>query len=86
MTPIEKAILYAIGTGNYYASNIFEEANKQLKKEDEIETDLTGSHKGFTDLIAEMEGDVLRIEIEHRSTKEQIKKSIRKTTQMWSMR
>jgi hypothetical protein len=32
MIPIEKAILYAIETGNYYASDIFEIANKELKK------------------------------------------------------
>jgi len=32
MLPIEKAILYAIGTGNYLASDIFEVGNKQLKK------------------------------------------------------
>jgi TusA-related sulfurtransferase len=40
--------------------------------------DLTGGHKGFTDLIAEKEGEVLRIEIEHRSTKKQIETNIRK--------
>ena len=171
MIPIEKAILYAIGTGNYYASDIFEIANKELKKmgsstrhysefkkkfyefskkppegkglvefskrgrsfcywlsqwgeiafaekfkvpsdrainelggggklsravalevikewlepggyvvskEDEVETDLTKSHRGYTDLIAEKGDEVLRIEIEHRSPKEQIEKNIRK--------
>jgi hypothetical protein len=116
MTPIEKAILYAIGTGNYYAPDIFEIAfaekfkmpsdrainelggggklsravaleiikewlepeGYQVNKEDKIETDLTDRHKGFTELIAEKDGKLLRIEIEHRSTKEQIERNIRK--------
>jgi len=178
LTPVEKATLYAIGIGNYYASDIFEEANKQLKKmgastqhynefkkvfydfsklppegkglvefskrgrsfcywlsqwgeiafaekfkmptdrainemggggklsravalevikgwlepegytvskEDEIATDLTESHKGFTDLIAEKDGEVLRIEIEHRSTKGQIETNIRKNLEYADM-
>ncbi|MDD2666635.1 MAG: type IV secretion system DNA-binding domain-containing protein [Methanocellales archaeon] len=171
MDYLDKAILWAIGTGNYYASDIFEEANKKLKlmgastrhysefkkkfyelsklppegkglveftkrgrsfcywlsqwgeiafaekfdmpsdrainelggggklsrsvaleiikewlepegykvrKEDEIETDLSESHRGYTDLVAEKDGEEVRIEIEHRSTKEQIEKNIRK--------
>jgi TusA-related sulfurtransferase len=49
-----------------------------VSKEDEIATDLTESQKGFTDLIAEKDGEILRIEIEHLSTKEQIEKNIRK--------
>lgn len=32
MTPLEKAMLYAIGTGNFLASDIFEQGNKQLKQ------------------------------------------------------
>ena len=31
MEPLEKAILYAIGTGNYLASDIYEAGNKKLK-------------------------------------------------------
>jgi len=50
----------------------------QVSKEDEVETDLTKSHRGYTDLIAEKGGEVLRIEIEHRSSKQQIEKNIRK--------
>ena len=175
MLPIEKAILWAIGTGNYNASEIFEEGNKKLKamgystahysefkkkfyemaklppegkglieftkrgrsfyywlsewgeiafaekfgmpsdramnemggggklskavalelikewlepegytvkKEDLIETDLTESHRGYTDLVAEKDGKILRIEIEHRSPKEQIEKNIRKNLEV----
>jgi len=172
MTPFDKAILWAIGVGNYNAADIYEEANKKLKewgcstrkysefkkkfyefaklpqeggkglieftklgrsfcywlskwgeiafaekfgmpsdrainelggggkpskaialevikewlepqgykvtKEEEIETDLTESHKGYTDLVAEKDGEALRIEIEHRSPKEQVEKNIRK--------
>ncbi|MCP8313115.1 MAG: type IV secretory system conjugative DNA transfer family protein [archaeon] len=171
MTPLEKAILWAIGIGNYNASEIFEEGNKKLKdmgastrhysefkkifyelaklppegkglveftkrgksfcywlskwgeiafaekfgmpsdrainelggggklsravalevikdwlepegykvrKEEEIETDLTESQRGYTDLVAEKDGETLRIEIEHRSPKEQVEKNIRK--------
>ena len=44
----------------------------------EVETDLTKSHRGYTDLIAEKGSEVLRIEIGHRSSKEQIEKNIRK--------
>jgi len=50
----------------------------KVTKEEEIETDLTESHKGYTDLVAEKDGEVLRIEIEHRSPKEQVEKNIRK--------
>ena len=50
----------------------------KVSKEDEVETDLTKSHRGYTDLIAEKGDEVLRIEIEHRSPKEQIEKNIRK--------
>jgi len=171
MEPLEKAILYAIGTGNYLASDIYEAGNKKLKamgystqqyakfkkkfyemsklppkgkglieftkigrsfyywlsqwgeiafaekfgmpsdramnelggggkpskaialqiikewlepegykvrKEDKIETDLTESHRGYTDLVAEKDGKEIRIEIENRSPKEQIERNIRK--------
>jgi len=171
MEPLEKAILYAIGTGNYTASDIYEAGNKKLKamgystqqyakfkkkfyemsklppkgkglieftkigrsfyywlsqwgeiafaekfgmpsdramnelggggkpskaialqiikewlepegykvrKEDKIETDLTESHRGYTDLVAEKDGKEIRIEIENRSPKEQIERNIRK--------
>jgi hypothetical protein len=171
LTPLEKAMLFAIGTGNYQASDIFGEGNKKLKalgastchysefkkkfyelsklppegkglieftkrgrsfcywlsewgeiafaekfnvpsdrainelggggklsravaleliknwlepegykvrKEDEINTDLNLSKRGYTDLVAEKDGEVLRIEIEHRSPKEQVEKNIRK--------
>jgi hypothetical protein len=172
MTPLEKAILWAIGVGNYSSADIYEEGNKKLKewgcstrkydefkkklyefaklpkeggkglieftklgrsfcywlskwgeiafaekfgmpsdrainelggggkpskavalevikewlepegykvtKEEEIETNLTESHRGYTDLVAEKNGEVLRIEIEHRSPKEQVEKNIRK--------
>ena len=171
MEPLEKAILYAIGTGNYTASEIYEKGNKKLKamgystqqyakfkkkfyemsklppkgkglieftkigrtfyywlsrwgeiafaekfgmptdrainelggggkpskaialqiikewlepegytvrKEDKIETDLTESHRGYTDLVAEKDGKEIRIEIENRSPKEQIERNIRK--------
>jgi len=50
----------------------------KVTKEEEIETDLTESHKGYTDLVAEKDGEVLRIEIEHRSPKEQVERNIRK--------
>jgi hypothetical protein len=172
MTPLEKAILWAIGVGNYNSADIYEEGNKKLKewgcstrkysefkkklyefaklpqdggkglieftklgrsfcywlskwgeiafaekfgipsdrainelggggkpskavalevikewlepegykvtKEEEIETDLTESHRGYTDLVAEKNGETLRIEIEHRSAKEQVETNIRK--------
>ena len=50
----------------------------KVKVEEEIETDLTQSGRGYTDLVAEREGEILRIEIEHRYPKEQIEKNIRK--------
>jgi len=50
----------------------------KVTKEKEIETDLTESHRGYTDLVAEKDGKTLRIEIEHRSPKEQVEKNIRK--------
>lgn len=171
MEPLEKAILYAIGIGNYTASEIYEKGNKKLKAmgystqqyakfkkkfyemsklppkgkglieftkigrsfyywlsqwgeiafaekfgmptdrainelggggkpskaialqiikewlepegykvrmEDKIETDLTQSHRGYTDLVAEKDGKEIRIEIENRSPKEQIERNIRK--------
>ncbi len=171
LTPLEKAMLWAIGTGNYAASDIYVEANKKLKslgastrdyseyknkfyeltklppqgkglveftkrgkgfyywlsqwgemafaekfsipsdrainelggggklgkavsleliknwlepegykvrKEDAIATDLNISERGYTDLVAEKDGQILRIEIEHRTTKDQIEKNIRK--------
>jgi hypothetical protein len=172
MTPLEKAILWAIGVGNYSSADIYEEGNKKLKEwgcstrkydefkkklyefaklpkeggkglieftklgrsfcywlskwgeiafaekfgipsdrainelggggkpsravalevikewldpqgykvkaEEEIETDLTESHRGYTDLVAQKAGETLRIEIEHRSPKEQVETNIRK--------
>jgi hypothetical protein len=172
MTPLEKAILWAIGVGNYNSADIYEEGNRKLKewgcstrkydefkkklyefvklpqdggkglieftklgrsfcywlskwgeiafaekfgmpsdrainelggggkpskavalevikewlepqgykvtKEEEIETDSTESHRGYTDLVAEKDGETLRIEIEHRSPKEQVETNIRK--------
>jgi len=50
----------------------------KVKAEEEIETDLTESHRGYTDLVAEKDGETLRIEIEHRSPKEQVETNIRK--------
>ncbi|MEM0328371.1 MAG: TraM recognition domain-containing protein [Nitrososphaeria archaeon] len=50
----------------------------KVKAEEEIETDLTESGRGYTDLVAERNGEVLRIEVEHRSPKEQVEKNIRK--------
>jgi SHS2 domain-containing protein len=172
LTPLEKAILWAIGVGNYSSADIYEEGNKKLKEwgcstrkysefkkklyefaklpkeggkglieftklgrsfcywlskwgeiafaqkfgmpsdrainelggggkpskaialevikewlepqgykvraEEEIETDLTESGRGYTDLVAEKGGETLRIEIEHRSPKEQVETNIRK--------
>jgi hypothetical protein len=49
-----------------------------VKAEEEIETNLTESHRGYTDLVAEKDGETLRIEIEHRSPKEQVETNIRK--------
>jgi hypothetical protein len=172
MTPLEKAILWAIGVGNYTSADIYEEANKKLKewgcstrkysefkkklyefaklpkeggkgliefiklgrsfcywlskwgeiafaekfgipsdrainelggggktskaialevikewlepqgykviKEEKIKTDLTESHRGFTDLVAQRNNEIMRIEIEHRSPKDQVERNIRK--------
>jgi hypothetical protein len=172
MTPLEKAILWAIGVGNYNSADIYDEGNKRLKEgghstkkysefkkkfyelaklpqeggkglieftklgrsfcywlskwgeiafaekfgmpsdrainelrgggkpskaialevikewlepegyrvkaEEEIKTDLTESHRGYTDLVAEKDGETLRIEIEHRSPKEQVETNIKK--------
>jgi hypothetical protein len=172
MTPLEKAILWAIGVGNYNSADIYEEGNRKLKEwgcstrkysefkkkfyefaklpqeggkglieftkfgrsfcywlskwgeiafaekfgmpsdrainelggggkpskaialevikewlepqgykvkaEEEIKTSLTESHRGYTDLVAEKDGETLRIEIEHRSPKEQVETNIRK--------
>jgi len=50
----------------------------KVRAEEEIETDLTESGRGYTDLVAEKDGETLRIEIEHRSPKEQIGTTIRK--------
>jgi hypothetical protein len=50
----------------------------KVKAEEEIETNLTESGRGYTDLVAEKEGETLRIEIEHRSPKEQVERNIRK--------
>jgi hypothetical protein len=179
LTPLEKAILWAIGVGNYNSADIYEEGNKKLKEwgnstrkysefkkkfyelaklpneggkglieftklgrsfcywlskwgeiafaekfgmpsdrainefggggkpskaialevikewlepegykvraEEEIETDLTESHRGYTDLVAEKDGEILRIEIEHRSPKEQVEKNIRKNLEYSNM-
>lgn len=175
MNPFEKSILWAVGTGNHLASDIYEEGNKKLKewgcstrhykefkkkfyefaklppqgkglveftkrgrsfcywlskwgeiafaekfgmpsdrainelggggktsravalevikewlepegykvtKEEEIETELTEIHRGCTDLVAEKDGETLRIEIEHRSPKEQVEKNIKKNLEL----
>jgi hypothetical protein len=50
----------------------------KVKAEEEIKTSLTESHRGYTDLVAEKDGETLRIEIEHRSPKEQVEINIRK--------
>jgi hypothetical protein len=50
----------------------------KVKAEEEIKTSLTQSHRGYTDLVAEKDGETLRIEIEHRSPKEQVETNIRK--------
>ncbi len=49
-----------------------------VKKEDQIETGLNESERGYTDLIAEKNGEIIRIEIENRTDKDQIEKNIRK--------
>jgi hypothetical protein len=50
----------------------------RVKAEEEIKTSLTESHRGYTDLVAEKNRETLRIEIEHRSPKEQVETNIRK--------
>jgi hypothetical protein len=50
----------------------------RVKAEEEIETNLTESGRGYTDLVAEKDSEILRIEIEHRSPKEQVERNIRK--------
>lgn len=50
----------------------------KVKAEEEIKTDLTERGRGYTDWVAEKNGEVLRIEIEHRSQKEQVERNIRK--------
>lgn len=54
----------------------------KVTKEEEIDTDLTESHRDYTDLVAEKDGERLRIEIEHRSSKEQVEKNIRKNLEL----
>lgn len=58
--------------------NWLEPEGYKVRKEDGIDTDLNLSKRGYTDLVAEKDGQILRIEIEHRTTKEQIEKNIRK--------
>ncbi len=58
--------------------NWLEPDGYQVRKGDAIETDLNISERGYTDLVAEKDGLTLRIEIEHRTTKDQIEKNIRK--------
>ncbi len=58
--------------------NWLEPEGYQVRKEDGIDTDLNLSKRGYTDLVAEKDGQTLRIEIEHRTTKDQIEKNIRK--------
>ncbi len=58
--------------------NWLEPEGYKVRKEDAIETDLNISERGYTDLVAEKDGQILRIEIEHRTTKDQIEKNIRK--------
>ena len=50
----------------------------EVKAEEKIETNLTQSHRGYTDLVAEKDNETLRIEIEHRSPKEQVERNVRK--------
>lgn len=58
--------------------NWLEPEGYQVRKEDGIDTDLNLSKRGYTDLVAEKDSQILRIEIEHRTTKDQIEKNIRK--------
>ena len=55
----------------------------KVTKEEKIETDLIESHRGYTDLVAEKDGETLRIEIEHCSQKERVETNIRK---IWHFR
>ena len=55
-----------------------EPEDTKCEKEEEMETDLTENHRGYTDLVAEKDGETLRIEIKHRSPKEEVEKNIRK--------
>ncbi len=64
--------------GNGILNKVHTTDSYKVRKEDEIETDLNISERGYTDLVAEKYGQILRIEIEHRTTKEQIEKNIRK--------
>ncbi|MBS7633291.1 hypothetical protein KEJ15_06720 [Candidatus Bathyarchaeota archaeon] len=57
----------------------------KVRKEEEIETDLTESQRGYTDLVADKDGETLRIEIEHRSPKEQVETNIRKNLELSDM-
>jgi hypothetical protein len=57
----------------------------KVRAEEEIETDLTESGRGYTDLVAEKDGETLRIEIEHRSPKEQVETNIRKNLALSDM-
>jgi hypothetical protein len=50
----------------------------KVTKEEEIETNLTKSHRGYINLVAEKDREKLRIEIEHHSSKEQVETNIRK--------
>lgn len=59
-----------------------EPADYQVRKEDLIDTDLNLSKRGYTDLVAEKNGKEVRIEIEHRSPKEQVEKNIRKNLEV----
>lgn len=54
----------------------------KVTKKEEIETDLTESQRGYTDIVAEKDGETMRIEIEHRSPKEQVEKNIRKNLEL----
>ena len=50
--------------------NWLEPEGYEVRKEDETKTELIESGKRHTDLVAEKGGEVLMIEIEHRSSKE----------------
>lgn len=57
-----------------------------VRKEDMINTDLNLSKRGYTDLVAEKGGKELRIEIEHRSPKEQAEKGLSIPAQLKAIR